>query len=217
MTTLPKIALASPPAEPGGGVICVNSVGDSAAKPLPNSTPRIQSRKTMPKAIARHRQSARLNRLTSSAAGGSSRVVVMPAPLMSSCPRPWRAGRSASASSASTMNVRTNSTSPSAISDARCIGSAASLNSLASAEAIELPGSNSDGADLVRVADDEGDGHRLAQRAAEAQHDAADHADLGVGQHDVPDHLPGRRSRCRTPTPSAPAARSRTRRASPRR
>ena len=34
MTTLPKIALASPPAEPGGGVICVNSVGDSAAKPL---------------------------------------------------------------------------------------------------------------------------------------------------------------------------------------
>ena len=34
MTTLPAIAFSSPPAEPGGGVICVKSVGDSAAKPL---------------------------------------------------------------------------------------------------------------------------------------------------------------------------------------
>ena len=33
MTKLPKIALASPPACPGGGVICVKSVGDSASKP----------------------------------------------------------------------------------------------------------------------------------------------------------------------------------------
>ena len=52
MTMLPKMALASPPSEPGGGVICVNSVGDSAAKPLPNRTTRIHSRKIMPKAIA---------------------------------------------------------------------------------------------------------------------------------------------------------------------
>ncbi len=42
------------------------------------------------------------------------------------------------------MKVSTNSTRPSAISDARWTGSAASLNSLASAEAIELPGSNSE-------------------------------------------------------------------------
>ena len=106
--------------------------------------------------------------------------------------RPSRAARAAGASSASTMKVSTNRTRPSAISDALCTGSAASLNSLASAEAIELPGANSDAADLVRVADDEGHGHRLAQRAAEAQHDAADHADLRVRQHDVPDDFPRR-------------------------
>ena len=44
--------------------------------------------------------------------------------------------------------------------------------------------------ELVRVADDEGDRHGLAERAAQAEHDAADHADLGVGQHDVATPLP---------------------------
>ena len=65
MTTLPKMALARPPAEPGGGVICVNSVGDSAAKPCQNSTPRIHSRKNMPKPIVAI-DITRLKRLTSS-------------------------------------------------------------------------------------------------------------------------------------------------------
>ena len=41
------------------------------------------------------------------------------------------------------------------------------------------------------VAQHEGDGHRLAQRAAHAQEDAADHRRAGVGQHDVPDHFGG--------------------------
>ena len=36
---------------PGGGVIWVNSVGDSAAKPCANSTHRIQSRNIIPNAI----------------------------------------------------------------------------------------------------------------------------------------------------------------------
>src|SRR5262245_22028359 len=47
------------------------------------------------------------------------------------------------------------------------------------------------GRDLVGVADDEGDGHGLAQGAAEAQHDAADHAHPRVGQDHGPEHLPG--------------------------
>ena len=67
-----------------------------------------------------------------------------PRSLMSSCPRPCASCAISMRDSASTMNVSTNSTRPSAISDARCTGSAASLNSLASAEAIELPGANSD-------------------------------------------------------------------------
>ena len=166
-----------------------------ARSPSRRARTRIHSRNTMPKAIvasdidevepvdeqapAVDRRSARL------VIGASSRR--LPFALA-------RAARAAAASSASTMNVSTNSTRPSAISDARCTGSAASLNSLASAEAIELPGSNSDGADPVRVADDERHRHRLAERAAEAEHDAADHADLGVRQHDVPDDFPGRRA-----------------------
>ena len=44
----------------------------------------------------------------------------------------------------------------------------------------------------MRIADDEGHGHRLAERAAEAEHDAADHADAGVRQYDVARDLPGR-------------------------
>ena len=62
---LPKIAFESPPAEPGGGVDCVKSVGDSAANPLPTRTIRIQSRNVMPKAIAAS-DIARLKRLTRS-------------------------------------------------------------------------------------------------------------------------------------------------------
>jgi hypothetical protein len=38
-------------ADPGGGVICVNNVGDSAANPCANSTQRIQSRNIIPNAI----------------------------------------------------------------------------------------------------------------------------------------------------------------------
>ena len=48
------------------------------------------------------------------------------------------------------------------------------------------------GGDLVRVADHEGHRHGLAERAAEAEHDAADHADPRVGDHHLADHLPGR-------------------------
>ena len=49
--------------DPGGGVVCVNSVGESAVKPFQNSTARIQNRNTMPNAIV-PRDMARLNRLT---------------------------------------------------------------------------------------------------------------------------------------------------------
>src|SRR5262245_42019427 len=38
---------------------------------------------------------------------------------------------------------------------------------------------------MVRIADHESDGHRFAERAAEAEHDAADHADTGVRPYDV--------------------------------
>ncbi len=49
--------------------------------------------------------------------------------------------------------------------------------------------------ELALVADDEGDGHRLAERADPlAQHHAAHDAGLGERQHDLVDDLPGRRA-----------------------
>jgi hypothetical protein len=64
-----------------------------------------------------------------------------------------------------------------------------------------VAGLEQSGLDPVGVADDERHGHRLAERAAEPQHDAADHADARVRQHDVPHDLPGRRAEGRKPTP----------------
>ena len=51
ISTLPKIAFSRPPADPGGGVICVNSFGEIALTPLRNSTARIHDRNSMPNAI----------------------------------------------------------------------------------------------------------------------------------------------------------------------
>ncbi len=45
--------------------------------------------------------------------------------------------------------------------------------------------------ELVHVADHERDRHRFTQRPAEAEHDAADHAGLGVRQHDLGNDFPG--------------------------
>ena len=45
-----------------------------------------------------------------------------------------------------------------------------------------VPGDRIEVGDAVGVADDEGDRHGLAQRAAERQHAAADDADPGIGK-----------------------------------
>ena len=61
--TLPTMALARPPAEPGGGVVCRNSDGAIAPMPFAKSTTRIQIRNTMPNAIVAS-DISRLNRFT---------------------------------------------------------------------------------------------------------------------------------------------------------
>ena len=53
ISTLPTIALASPPpSEPGAGVDWVNMAQSMAEKPFLNSTAKIQSSTTRPKAMA---------------------------------------------------------------------------------------------------------------------------------------------------------------------
>ena len=48
--------------------------------------------------------------------------------------------------------------------------------------------------DMVRIADDEGDRHRLAERAPKPEQDSAEHADPCIGEHDPPHHFAGRRA-----------------------
>ena len=52
ITRLPTIGLSSPPAEPGGGVISVNTASDRPLKPFHNSTARISTSQERPKAVA---------------------------------------------------------------------------------------------------------------------------------------------------------------------
>ena len=52
MTRLPMIGLSNPPAEPGGGVICVNTASERPLKPFHSSTARISTSQLRPKAVA---------------------------------------------------------------------------------------------------------------------------------------------------------------------
>src|SRR5260221_9857764 len=49
-------------------------------------------------------------------------------------------------------------------------------------------------AEPVSIADHESDRHGLTERPAQSEHDSADHSDLRVWQHHVPDHFPSRRA-----------------------
>ncbi len=92
-----------------------------------------------------------------------------------------------------TSSVSTNSTSPAANSAERC-RPWASPNSLAidGREAVAL--AEQVVAEFGRVADQDRHRDRLADRAAEAEHRAADDARAAVGQDGDADHLPARRA-----------------------
>ena len=61
------------------------------------------------------------------------------------------------------------------------------------------PDAKSDVGDLVRVPDDEGDRHGLAEGAAEAEHNGADDADAGKGSVPPWSPPPSWSSPCRRP------------------
>ncbi len=49
---LPAIGLSRPPAEPGGGVICVNTATDRPLKPCHNRSARMSTSQSSPKPVA---------------------------------------------------------------------------------------------------------------------------------------------------------------------
>ena len=91
-----------------------------------------------------------------------------------------------------TMMVTINSARPISISALRCMSLTASVNSLAMTEAIELAVGQQRAVNLRGVADDHGDGHGFAQRAAQAENDGAHDADARIAQHAHANHLPAR-------------------------
>jgi hypothetical protein len=69
---LPRIAFASPPSPPGGGVICMKRLGRSAAAPSHSRTPMIQTSQKSPN----KRAIVETVIMTRSCAGGGDRAVV---------------------------------------------------------------------------------------------------------------------------------------------
>ena len=110
-------------------------------------------------------------------------------------PSPFFSCDSSSLDSASTTKVMKNSTRPE-VDQRGLVQAFAGLGELVGQRRRDAVGGleQRQRVELVEVADDEGHRHRLAERAAQAEHDAADDAGLGVGQHDLPDHLPGGRA-----------------------
>ena len=91
------------------------------------------------------------------------------------------------------MMVITSRTRPRAMRLDTCSALVASLKVVAILDAIVCDGSNRDVGIVRGVADDHGHGHRLAERAAEAEDDRADDARARRREHGLRDDLPLRR------------------------
>ena len=108
------------------------------------------------------------------------------------------------------MNEITNRMNPRASSEASLrLPASLSGNSSATSEAMVLPGPNRRGRDPVRVADDEGDSHRLAQGAPQAEHDRRPRPRCAYRAARSSARLPRSCSRRRRPIPCIPTERSR--------
>src|SRR5271169_6025394 len=167
ITTLPKIAFNSPPALPGGGVIWLNSAGVIAAIPFSSRVHSTRTSHNSPKAVAM-----------------TDKAMTKPLTIRR------RAYMSMGSASCPPLQSQQHQFCDRQRDQRRQIEIANRLG-----EFIRQRGRNrrprlqDRGADTMRVADDKRDGHRLAERAAEAEHDAADNAGASEGQHDVPDDL----------------------------
>src|SRR3954469_6569902 len=195
---LPTMAFSRPPPEPGGRVTSVKTERFNAPKPLTKSVARIEARKTRPMPVAasdrpRTSLSMRLRRRPSRAAtarsltGVSAEVAVMliGSGLQPGAQQPARAGQHHEGQheedEAQRQQRRELQRPGLAFPEFQCHDRG---DGIARSEQC--------GGDAVGVADDEGDRHRLPQRPAEAEHDAAGDRDAGIGQDDALHHLPGR-------------------------
>ena len=208
MIRLPTMALSRPPAAPGGGVISVNTASDSP--PTPFAEQHAQDRAPASRgrtAVAAQRQ-ADGDRVAAAAAGDRARCRwPCHPPACARCAQ-QHVARDRQHDEGDDEQDQAERDQRGGVEVADRLG-----EFVGDGGRDRGAGREERGRDAVRVADHEGDRHGLAERAAERQHDAADHADAGVGQHDIAHTLPRWCSRGRRPLPSAPAAPRRTRRA----
>ena len=173
---LPTMALAGRPSLPGGGVISVNTPRSMPAMPLPTSVHRIETRKTRPNSGA---ASARADDHGDVAAASGRRRVAsglawgLMSPALRSSAQQHVAGERQHDEGDDEQHEAQQRA---GASDEAPV---ASPKSLAITAAMVVPGSSKRGRHADGVADDEGHRHGLAERAAQAQQDAADHADRG--------------------------------------
>src|SRR4030081_2738081 len=192
---LPMIGLSSPPSEPGGGVISVKTASDRPANPCQNNSPRITTSQPSPSrlpatasliitALRRRRPAYRplLAPPFMASLLMASLLMASPDPAFDAQQHVTRRREHDEGDDEQDQPQR------------------------AQRRGAEVPdrlgefvgdGCRNGGArrqdrgrDLVRVADDEGHRHGLAERPAEPEHDAADDADPRIGQHDVAHDLP---------------------------
>src|SRR6516225_11065308 len=181
---LPAIGLSSPPAEPGGGVISVNTANESPLNPCQSRAPRISTSHPSPNSVAASERAMAIWLRRRRAE--YRRFMALSDPALDL--QQHEAGGSQHNEGDDKQNeAERNQRGGVEVADrlGELVGDGRGDRRPRRQERSRYP---------VGVADDERHGHGLAQRPPQAQHDAADDADARIRQHDMADHLPCRAS-----------------------
>ena len=189
------IALSRPPLEPGGSVDGGEHRQAEPVEAKPEQREQDRREEDQPdhgRQNAQHRDDA-VGQLAPPAKRFRDALVLAGADgADGGCAHVFILGRSSKREMASTMKEMTNRMKPSASSDDSLSAAGLAFRKLQRHQRGDgVAWAEQAGGDAVRVADHEGDRHRLAERAAQPQHDAADDGDARVGNDDGAHHLPG--------------------------
>src|SRR5438874_7856617 len=181
---LPAMALRRPPLLPGGGVICVNRDGVIALTPLISSVPSTSTSHSNPNAVAAT-DSPMTSQLVRRRRSYSS---ITSAPRLPLKPDQQQFGQCQNDEGDDEQdqpegNQRRQVKIPDRLGEL-----------IGERRRDRRAGLQQGGMDVVRVADHEGDRHRLAEGAAEPEQNAAEYPDARIGEHHPPHHLGGRRA-----------------------
>src|SRR5258705_6948207 len=183
---LPMMAFRSPPSLPGGGVISRKSFALTPTTTALKKVKRIQPSQNNPNSIV-SRDTARLKRLINSRR--VYRSMASGHPALAPCQAQQQQvrkrqhyegyGKQDEAELDQRRKIEVADRLGKFVGEGRCNA---------------VSGLHERNAEPVSIADHESDRHGLTERPAQSEHDPADHSDLRVWQHHVPDHFPSRRA-----------------------